>query len=219
MLENEKRSVDITSLDKMCINSIELIKYAKESAMKQVNVIQTMTYYCIGKWIVDEQQKGEKRAKYGKQILKQLSETLNAEFGKGFSVDTLENMRKFYLVYQDRISENLYRNFAVEKSEKASRILDDEKPFALSWSHYVKLMRIEDESARKFYEIESIKNSWSLPELKRQCGSALFERLALGTDKDGVKQLAEKGQVVEKASDIVKDPYILELLFLNFFNT
>ena len=88
---------------------------------------------------------------------------MNAEFGRGFSVDTLENMRKFYLVYQDRIS------------EKPSRILDDEKPFALSWSHYVKLMRIEDESARKFYEIESIKNSWSLPELKRQYGSALFE--------------------------------------------
>ena len=151
MLENEVRSVDITSLDRICIDSIELVKFARESAMKQVNVIQTMTYYCIGKWIVEEQQKGEKRAKYGKQILKQLSETLNAEFGRGFSVDTLENMRKFYLVYQDRISENLYRNFAVEKSEKASRILDDEKPFALSWSHYVKLMRIEDESARKFY--------------------------------------------------------------------
>jgi predicted nuclease of restriction endonuclease-like (RecB) superfamily len=214
MLENEVCSVDITSLDRMCIDSIELVKYARESAMKQVNVIQTMTYYCIGKWIVEEQQKGEKRAKYGKQILKQLSETLNAEFGRGFSVDTLENMRKFYLVYQDRISENLYRNFAVEKSEKASRILDDEKPFALSWSHYVKLMRIEDESARKFYEIESIKNSWSLPELKRQCGSALFERLALSTDKDGVKQLAEKGHVVEKASDIVKDPYVLEFLGL-----
>ena len=160
MLENEVCSVDITSLDRMCIDSIELVKYARESAMKQVNVIQTMTYYCIGKWIVEEQQKGEKRAKYGKQILKQLSETLNAEFGRGFSVDTLENMRKFYLVYQDRISENLYRNFAVEKSEKASRILDDEKPFALSWSHYVKLMRIEDESARKFYEGKEIIRFW-----------------------------------------------------------
>ncbi len=119
--------------------------------------------------------------------IKQLSETLNTEFGRGFSVDTLENMRKFYLVYQDRISENLYRNFAVEKSEKAFRILDDEKPFALPWSHYVKLMRIEDEFARKFYETGSIKNNWSLPELKRQCGSALFERLALSTDKDGMR--------------------------------
>ena len=79
MLENEVCSVDITSLDRMCIDSIELVKYARESAMKQVNVIQTMTYYCIGKWIVEEQQKGEKRAKYGKQILKQLSETLNLE--------------------------------------------------------------------------------------------------------------------------------------------
>lgn len=135
---------------------------------------------------------------------------LNAEFGRCFSVGALENMRKFYLAYQDRISENLYRNFAVEKSEKASRILDAEKPFVLSWSHYVKLMRIEDELARIFYETQSIKNNWSLPELKRQYGSALFERLALSTDKESVRQLAEKGYVVEKASDIVKDPWLQE---------
>ena len=117
-------------------------------------------------------------------------------------------MRKFYLVYQDRISEKLYQKFAVEKSEKASRILNEEKPFQLSWSHYVKLMRMEDETERQFYETESIKNGWSLPELKRQFGSALFERIALSTDKDQVKQLALKGQVVNNASNVVKDPYV-----------
>ncbi len=212
MQENEVLSSEGISLDKICDDSIELVKYARNSAIRQVNVIQTMTYYCIGKWIVEEQQKGEKRAKYGKQILKHLSDRLNAEFGKGFSIDTLENMRKFYLVYQDRISEKLYRNFAIEKSEKVSRILDDEKPFLLSWSHYVKLMRIENETERKFYEIESIKNNWSLPELKRQFGSALFERIALSTDKEGVKLLAEKGHVISNASDLVKDPYVLEFL-------
>ena len=212
MLEKELISFDTDSLEKMCVDSIELVRYARNSAVRKVNVIQTMTYYCIGKWIVEEQQKGEKRAKYGKQILKHLSDRMNAEFGKGFSVDTLENMRKFYLVYQNRISDNLYRNFAIEKSEKASRILDDEKPFLLSWSHYVKLMRIENETERNFYELESIKNNWSLPELKRQFGSALFERIALSTDKESVKLLAEKGQVISQASDLVKDPYVLEFL-------
>ena len=129
MAEKELISLDTNSLEKMCVDSIELVKYARNSAAKSVNFIQTLTYYCIGKWIVEEQQKGEKRAKYGKQVLKQLSDRMNAEFGKGFSVDTLENMRKFYLVYQNRISDNLYRKFAIEKSEKASRILNDDKLF------------------------------------------------------------------------------------------
>ena len=214
MYKNEITDIDNSSLDRLCTDSVELVKYVRNTVANQVNIFQTMTYYCIGKWIVEEQQRGAKRAKYGKQILKKLSERLNQEFSKGFSVDTLENMRKFYLVYQDRISEKLYQKFAVEKSEKASRILNEEKPFQLSWSHYVKLMRMEDETERQFYETESIKNGWSLPELKRQFGSALFERIALSTDKDQVKQLALKGQVVNNASNVVKDPYVLEFLGL-----
>ena len=137
MQENELLFVHSNSFEKICDDSIELVKYARNSVAKQVNMVQTLTYYCIGNWIVEEQQKGERRAKYGKQILIHLSERLNAEFEKGFSVDALENMRKFYLVYQNRISDNLYRNFAIQKSEKASRILNEEKPFLLSWSHYV----------------------------------------------------------------------------------
>lgn len=148
MQNNELAGFGNDSFDKICTDSVELIKYVRNTVANQVNVFQTMTYYCIGKWIVEEQQRGEKRAKYGRQVLKQLSEWLNQEFGKGFSVDTLENMRKFYLVYQGRISENLYRKFAVEKSEKASRILNEEQPFQLSWSHYVMLMRMEDETER-----------------------------------------------------------------------
>ena len=214
MKDSELINLNAVSLDKMCSDSVELIRYARNKAVKQVNVVQTITNFCIGKWIVEEQQKGDKRAKYGKQVLRQLSSKLTAEFGKGFSVDTLENMRRFYVIYQNRISEKLYRNFAIEKSEKVSRILDEEHPFRLSWSHYVKLMRIENEMERHFYEIESIKNNWSLPELKRQCDSALFERIALSIDKEKVKQLSEKGQIILNASDMIKDPYILEFLGL-----
>lgn len=214
MDDNNLNIIDNPTIDLLCANSIELVRYARTLTLKQINSIQTMTYYCIGKWIVDEQQNGEKRAKYGKQILKNLSARLTTEFGKGFSVDTLENMRKFYLVYKNKISEDLFRKFAIEKSEKAFRILEEDNPFALSWSHYLKLMRIDSELERNFYEIECIKNNWSLPELKRQFNAALFERLALSTDKAGVMQLATKGQVIKNASDAVKDPLILEFLGL-----
>ena len=84
----------------------------------------------------------------------------------------------------------------------------------MSWSHYLKLMRIDDVDERHFYEIECMKNNWSLREFQRQFDSALYQRLMLSTEKDAVKQLSEKGQIIEKSSDLVKDPYVLEFLGL-----
>lgn len=104
-------------LEKLCSNSVELIHYARSLVSKQINIVQIMTYYSLGKWIVEVQQKGEKCAKYGTQVIKKLSNNLQREFGKGFSEDTLLNMRKFYLTYKNRISETVFRKFAVEKSE------------------------------------------------------------------------------------------------------
>lgn len=86
--------------------------------------------------------------------------------------------------------------------------------FSLSWSHYLKLMRIDNPEERKFYEIEAIENNWSLRELQRQFDSSLYERLQLSRDKEGIKELSQKGQIIEKAEDVVKDPYILEFLGL-----
>ena len=97
------------NLNALCRNSIELIQHAREIAVNQVNLVQLMTYYALGYWIVEEQQSGKGRAGYGKKVIQTLSDALNTEFGKGFSVDTLENARKFYLSYQDRISEALFR--------------------------------------------------------------------------------------------------------------
>ena len=105
-------------------------------------------------------------------------------------------MRRFYLTYS--------------KSEKLSRKSD----FRLSWSHYLKLVRIDDEAERQFYELEAIENQWSLRELQRQTDSALYQRLALSRDKVKVKELSEKGQVINKPSDALKDPYILEFIGL-----
>lgn len=172
----------------------ELLHSAKSRVYQTINSTMTQTYYEIGKRIVEEEQGGETRAEYGKALLKNLSEELTKEFGKGFSVDNLENMRKFYL------------NFS--NSETASRKFD------LSWSHYIFLTRIENIDERNFYEIEAIENSWSLRELKRQFDTGLFERLALSKDKSKVKELATKGHRVQSIDDMIKDPYILEFVGL-----
>ena len=194
--------------------SSELIRYARSLAAKQVNLVQLMTYYSLGRWIVEVEQKGQARAKYGRQVIKSLSLALKEEFGRGFSEDNLEHARRFYLTYKDRISETVFRKFAIEKSETVFRISEDNAPFLVSWSHYIILMRIENEDERSFYEIEAAKSGWSVRTLQRQYGSSLYERLALSRDKDEVMRLAKEGNVIEKPQDIVKQPTVLEFLGL-----
>jgi len=155
----------------------------------------TKTYFLIGKRIVEEEQNGNKKAEYGKNLIKILSEKLTKEFGKGFSQRNLEQMRTFYVRY------SIPQTLSAE--------------FKLSWSHYFILMRIEDIGTRNFYEIEAIQNNWSLRELKRQVNSTLYERLLLSKDKEKVKELSVKGQIIEKPQDIIKDPCILEFLGLD----
>ena len=177
----------------------ELLSIARNKVISQVNQTMVYTYYEIGRIIVKNEQEGKERAEYGKGILKSISKRLSKDFGRGFSTDNLENMRKFYLTYS--------------KSETLSR--KSEMPdFQLSWSHYLKLSRIDDEPERKFYELEAIENQWSLRELQRQADSALYQRLALSRDKEKVKELSEKGQIINKPSDALKDPYILEFIGL-----
>ncbi len=177
------------------INDIKILLHsAKNSIYQTINATMTQTYWEIGRRIVEEEQGGEKRAEYGKALIQKLSIVLAQDFGKGFSVDNLENMRKFYLAYP--------------KSETVSR------KFKLSYSHYIFLTRMKNLDERNFYEIEAIQNSWSLRELKRQFNSAVFERLALSSDKDKIKELASKGQIIQSAQDLIKDPYILEFIGL-----
>ena len=138
-----------------------------------------LTYYTIGKWIIEVQQKGETRARYGSQVIKSLSEEMKKNFERGFSEDSLKNARKFYLTYKDRIDETVFNLFAVEKSETVFSLFEEKPPFIVSWSHYLQLMRIENEDERSFYEIESAKSGWSVRTLQRQYNSSLYERLAL----------------------------------------
>ena len=182
----------------------ELLWQARESVVKTVNKTMVITYFEIGKMIVEEEQKGKERAEYGLNLTKELSNRLSQEFGKGFSVTNIQQMRNFYLIFQKRQTVSA-------DSEKQQTTSDK---FNLSWSHYLKLMRIDDENERKFYEIESYKNNWSIRELQRQYDSALYTRLTLSRDKGKIIELAEKGLIIEKPKDAIKDPYILEFIGL-----
>lgn len=188
---------------------LDLLVQAKNNVKKAVNISMVYTYYEIGRRIVIEEQNGNDRAEYGKHLLHDLADYLTPNFGKGYSADNLKLMRRFYTVYSgDKIGETVFPQFENLPSTETGR------KFYLSWSHYLKLMRITNIDERHFYEIEAVKNKWSLSELKRQFDSSLYERLALSTDKEKVSQLALEGHVIEKSNDLVKDPYVIEFLGL-----
>ena len=186
--------------------AIRLLYTARQQVVKQVNLTMVQTYFEIGQMIVEEEQEGKDRAEYGKHLLNGLSKALTDEFGRGFSITNIQQMRNFYLSYQKQ--QTLSANFENEIQQTASA------NFTLSWSHYLKLMRIDDVNERKFYEIESVKNNWSVRELDRQYDSALYTRLTLSRDKAEIKKLSEKGLILEKPKDAIKDPYILEFIGL-----
>ena len=185
---------------------IDLLKNAREKIIKTIDNTMTYTYYEIGRRIVEEEQNGEGRAEYGKQLLENLSSILTNEFGKGFSLTNLAQMRKFYLVYSKRA---ILQTVSTELKKNKHNV-----EFKLGWSHYLFLMRIEDLEERNFYEIEAFKNNWSMRELKRQFNTGLYQRIILSKEKDKVRELSLKGHIIETPSDLVKDPYVLEFLGL-----
>ncbi len=201
---------EITTINQNFLENVsEVLLNARKNAKTAVNLSMVYAYYEIGRMIVEEEQQGQNRAAYGKQILQELSKYLSQKCGKGFSVTNLKQMRQFYIVYlQDQIGQTLSDQFENLPTVSTGR------KFYLSWSHYLKLMRIDNIDERHFYEIESVKNDWSLAELKRQYNSSLYERIALSTDKEKIYRLAQEGQKVEEAKDAVKDPYVLEFLGL-----
>ena len=202
---------------------IALVEAARAKTVAAVNLAMVYTYYEIGRQIVEEEQGGKRRAGYGETLLIDLSKKLTARFGRGWSAENLRKMRSFFLMYSHqqiyatpsrKLGNASSRQGASPKSTTVlwkSDSADSATPtFTLSWSHYLKLMRIDDPDERAFYEIESRENNWSLRELQRQFDSSLYERLALSRDKKKVMDLARRGQVVERPEDAVKDPYILE---------
>lgn len=223
-----------TSLNKMQVKKqnlytkiIELLNQARQNVAQTINNTMATAYFEIGRMIVEEEQHGKERAEYGKQILNELSEKLVTEFGKGFSKRNLEQMRQFYLTYsiaqtvsaqlgKDQTAPDEFKNEEIADTVSRKSIIQQtlSAQFKLTWSHYLKLMRITDVNERNFYEIEAIKNNWSLRELQRQYDSALYTRLAISKNKEEIRSLGQKGQIIEKNKDLIKDPYILEFLGL-----
>ncbi|MCL2260423.1 MAG: PDDEXK nuclease domain-containing protein [Fibromonadales bacterium] len=202
-----------------------IIEKARVYVGRTADLTMCVTYFEIGRMIVEKEQGGEARAKYGSGLLAELSVFLNKRFGNGFSETTLKYSRKFYQIYAPSIrqamtdeSENkkgqamldLFANG--EKCQNLQLLPVESYPFRLSWSHYLILMRIKNEQERQFYEIEATKEQWTYRHLQRQYGSSLYERLALSRNKDEVMRLAKEGQSMEKPIDMLKNPLVLEFL-------
>lgn len=220
-----KKTVSIPSSDNaesaLFANIRTLIESARSTVARGVDLVQVHTNFEIGRHIVEFEQQGESRAEYGKQVLKHLAERLTAEFGGGFSVTNLKLMRLFYELHVQRIGQTVSGLSEIQTRQPISQTLSDllaateNRPFSLSWSHYVFLLGIKKPEERSFYEIEAASQNWTLRELRRQFQSGLYERLALSRDQDGIRQLAQQGQIVSRPSDLLKEPLVLEFLGLS----
>ena len=167
-------------------------------------------YWAIGQRIVEKEQQGRERAAYGKEVLKRLSARLTEQYGKGWSEETLKKCRKLFVTYPIGSTSQTQSTTSTD----LVHTVDPMHKFTLSWNHYQILMRMQNLQERSFYEIEACNQNWSVRQLQRQIASSLYERLALSRDKDEVMRLANEGQVVEKPSDIIKNPLVLEFLGL-----
>lgn len=199
----------------------QILESARATAARSVNTAQVVAHWLIGQEIVEEEQKGAKRADYGKQLLEGLSKQLVAEFKGGYSVQNLRFIRQFYLTYPQLLDTAAIR-YALRSEFKDLTTMvpvvapSDWQPGSLhpnlSWTHYRTLLRVSRSEARAFYEIEALKNNWSARELERQINTMLYERLALSKDKKGLLRLATKGQEIQKSGDVFKDPVVIEFL-------
>lgn len=202
----------------------KLIDDARKHVRTTIDTTMVYTYYGVGCYIVEDEQNGNKRAAYGKAILKNLSVRLLEKYGKGWSVETLKKCRYFFTVYYPQIGstpltqlKKVYSVAPIDGVQKDKANLtnkNNEKWFTLSWSHYLVLMRIENPDERHFYEIECQQQNWSVRQLQREYASSLYERLALSRNKGEVMRLANEGQTMEKPSDVIKSPVTLEFLGL-----
>ena len=177
------------NIDSLFDNIKDMVINSRNRVYSAVNTEMLNLYWNIGKVIMEIQQ-GDERAAYGDAVLDKLSQKLTNEFGKGFSSRNLRTMRKFYLMYP------------IWKTVSAK----------LSWSHYLELIKIDEEPKRNFYLNECINSRWSVRELERQIGSLLYERLVLSANKQKVLELDEKGHELKTSKDLVKDPFVLEFL-------
>lgn len=210
----------------------DILESARASVARTVNSTQVVSNWLIGREVVEEEQRGKRRADYGQQLVAQLSEALTATYGRGWSVQSLSYMKQFYLSYPRLLAEDEIFHatggklseaaiFHALRGESAAVAVSSAVVWQsgqlnpnLSWTHYRTLLRVSRAEARAFYEIEAIHNNWSARELERQINSLLFDRLAKSRDKKGLMRLAIHGQEVARPVDVLKDPVVLEFLDL-----
>lgn len=203
---------------------VELLDAARQAAARSVNALMTASYWEIGRRIVEAEQQGKRRAGYGEQLMERLSTDLTAQFGRGFGVNNLENMRRFFLAYPDsEISQTLSGKLDNERPDEKSQTVSGKlslaelaQVFTLPWSAYVRLLVVKDDHARQFYEAEALRGGWSVRQLDRQIGSQFYERTALSKNKAAmlVKGAVPKPADAVTVDDAIKDPYVLEFLNL-----
>lgn len=205
---------------------VELLDATRHAAARSVNALMTASYWEIGRRIVEAEQSGKRRAAYGDQLIARLSSDLTTRFGRGFSVDNLESMRRFFIAYPRSLisgamcqeSESEQKPLAAN-SETPSRkfeISDLAQVFTLPWSAYVRLLTVKDHGARRFYETEALRGGWSVRQLDRQISSQFYERTALSKDKSAMltKGAEANQEDVVLPDEAIKDPYVLEFLNL-----
>lgn len=211
----------------------------QRGAVRSVDIHLVTRNWLFGWYIVEYEQKGSDKAEYAAYLIKRLSDELGKQLGRGFSIRSLEQCRKFYIT-QKQIPQTLSAESSSDDgmpltkgilliSQAVSALSGDAvlkagdwqdvaaclmKRFSLGWSHYVALLTVENPNERRFYEIEAAQNHWSVRELERQIASSLYERLALSRNSEEIRRLADHGLVVEKAADLIKNPMVLEFLNL-----
>jgi len=206
-----------------------ILESARASVARTVNTTQVVANWLIGREIVEEEQRGKRRADYGQQLIAQLSEALTVAYGRGWSVQNLFYMKQFYLSYPRLLGiphaaggelseaailhavrgESVALPVSAAAAWQPGRLNPD-----LAWTHYRTLLKVSRAEARAFYEIEVAQNNWSARELERQINSLLFDRLAKSRDKKGLMKLATRGQEIHRPVDVFKDPFVIEFLGL-----
>ena len=221
-----------------------ILEAARVASVRSVNTSQVVANWLIGREIVEDEQKGRRKAGYGEALLERLARLLAADFGSGYSETNLRWFRQFYVEYESLLPREIHhaprdksaadssaRHAAIHHALRDKSIPVSAWPMILqmpqgrswkpgrlhpnlSWTHYRTLLRVDKPEARAFYEIEAIKNNWAAREMERQINSLLYERLALSRDRKGLMRLALKGHEVATPLDVFKDPVVMEFLGL-----
>ena len=169
-----------------------IIESSRANAVRSVDFCRVMMYWNLGRRIFEEEQQGKERADYGAYLVQDLARTLEVEYGSGFGKRQLEQSRQFY------------RSYPIANALRSQ----------LNWTQYRLLIQIDNNDKREYYELESVNNGWTARETERQINSQLYERLLLSNDKETLLATARKQKAVEKPTEIIKDPMVLEFLGL-----